>query len=91
MSRELAYKITKIVTLAAVALVLVWDIYAQIAHGLTATVSYAVWEFCKVAPFIPFLTGFVMGHLFWGSPLSQEHKQAIEKWERKKNARRHNR
>ena len=65
MNRNKAYKITKILILASLAVVLIWDLYAQLAHGLSATVSYAVWEFCQYAPFVPFLTGFVCGHLFW--------------------------
>lgn len=81
MTRSKAYKISRIVTVAALAVVLVWDLYAQIAHGLGATVSFAVWEFSREAPFVPFLVGFVMGHLFWGTPLPKETRDLLREWE----------
>jgi hypothetical protein len=76
MTRDKAYKITKIVVIAAVAVIIVWDLYAQLAHGLTATVSYAIWEFCEYAPFVPFICGALASHLFW--PGGRPEKRILE-------------
>lgn len=66
--------ISKGVIIGATVIVIVWDILAVVLSKKTGelknSVSYAIWEFCRRAPFIPFLVGFVCGHLFWGDPES---------------------
>lgn len=60
------YKISKIVTISAVAILLIWDTIAQLAGGLESTVSWAIWEWSNDYAFVSFAVGFVMGHLFFG-------------------------
>ncbi len=57
--------ITKIVLIAAVVLLVVYDIAAIVFFGDIATISWNVYSWSKTYPIIPFAIGFVMGHLFW--------------------------
>ncbi len=61
-------RISKFVVIGAIAILFLWDCYAQIAGGTEATISRAVWDFSKTNPFVVFLAGFVAGHLWWQSP-----------------------
>lgn len=61
-------RISKIVIATAFALIMLYDLVAQIMGGTNATISRAIWDFSSDVPFIPFLAGFFMGHLFWGNP-----------------------
>lgn len=62
------YKISRWVVCIAAAIVLLWDLFAQLVGGSGATVSMAIWRFAGEVPFVTFLVGFVNGHLFWGDP-----------------------
>ena len=42
----------------------VWDIVC-VAHGYPGTISRVVWENMGRFPFIAFMTGISVGHLFW--------------------------
>lgn len=58
-------RLTKIlVVFTAVALVL-YDVYAVVAGGKEATISWIVLQWSKVYPIIPFALGVVIGHMFW--------------------------
>lgn len=61
-------RVSKIVVIVSVAVILLWDLYAQVVGGSGATVSQAIWHFASDVPFVTFLVGFVCGHLFWGDP-----------------------
>lgn len=67
---KLGNKISGIVIIIAAAAVLIWDIAALfIFKGeLTASVSWKLWEFSRAAPIIPFASGVLCGHVFWGDP-----------------------
>lgn len=66
--REKIYRISRIVIVSALLLILGWDLIAQLFGGTKATVSQAVWDFSRQAPWVVFLAGFFCGHLFWGNP-----------------------
>lgn len=59
-------KITRIVILVGVLLWIGWDIFAFI-KGHDATISIQIWGWSSRWPVIPFVSGFVCGHLFWQS------------------------
>ena len=63
-------KISKIVVITAVLGVILWDIIVAIVYkgNLEVSVSSVIWEFCRNAPIIPFASGVLCGHLFWGDP-----------------------
>lgn len=67
-------KASRIIIIVAVAIVIVWDLYAWFGKGGGPgnTVSYVVWTFSGKAPFIPFLSGLILGRLFWGDPRMPE-------------------
>jgi hypothetical protein len=59
-------KLTQFITVSFIAGILVYDIYAYIKGGQSATVSYLViTDWSKNYSAFNFLVGFVMGHLFW--------------------------
>jgi len=68
-----AAKISKIIIIVAVVGIIAWDLVVILLTGaeLEASISQAIWDFSRRAPFVPFLTGFFMGHLFWGDPKTQ--------------------
>lgn len=68
MKMDRVAKITRIVVIGAIAVVLLWDLYAQIKVGIKGTVSWQLWVWSGKFPFVTFLTGFVCGHIFWGDP-----------------------
>lgn len=72
MNDETLRFISKAVIIGAVAVVIIWDITAVILSRRTGelknSVSYAIWEFTRRAPFIPLFVGIVCGHLWWGDP-----------------------
>lgn len=51
----------------AILMIAVWDVIAQVRGGITATISYWFWTNASKYPEIPFLLGFVCGHLVWSS------------------------
>jgi hypothetical protein len=59
--------ISRIVLGVAVALVIGWDVYAQLAGGLESTASWAIWELQDQWKPFGFIVGFFMGHLFFRS------------------------
>ena len=65
MNHEKLLKITRLVLIITGALLLVWDIFAQIAGGLKSTISWQIWEWTNEYAFLSFLAGFVCGHVFW--------------------------
>jgi hypothetical protein len=57
--------LTAWVLIFIVALLISWDIYAEIRWGYTGTISYDVLTASKNHPLIPLAIGIVIGHLFW--------------------------
>jgi hypothetical protein len=41
------------------------DVYARIFGGKEATFSYLISEFSQNNQAVPFVLGFIMGHIFW--------------------------
>jgi len=68
MNKTKLLKISKWVLGIAIALILIWDLFAQLTGGLETTVSWAIWQWSGQYAFVSFLVGFVCGHLFWGDP-----------------------
>lgn len=58
-------KITKWVLLGCGAILLIWDIIAQVTGGLKSTISWQIWEWTNEYAFLSFGVGFLAGHLFW--------------------------
>ena len=55
--------------IGAVCAILLYDVWAILKGGIKASVSYMViMVWTKKYPAIPFVAGFICGHLFW--PLS---------------------
>lgn len=59
--------ITTIIIIAAVVGLVAWDIVAYFKGGGDATISELIWVWSKDYPFIPFLGGVLVGHL-WTVP-----------------------
>lgn len=57
-------RVTTLVTLTVLSFLAVYDAVAVIRKDRN-TISRIVWDNSKTKPWIPFLAGFVMGHLFW--------------------------
>lgn len=55
---------TRIVLLAALALLLVYELWVIATHQPDSTISEAIWSVAR-APMIPFTFGVLMGHFFW--------------------------
>jgi len=71
MQNETILFISKAVVIGAASIVLIWDIVAIFLTKkakLETSVSWAIWGFARHAPFVPFIAGFICGHLFWGDP-----------------------
>jgi len=61
-------KVTKWLLIICGAILLIWDIIAQIAGGLESTVSWQIWKWNSEYSFLSFGAGFVCAHLFWNNP-----------------------
>jgi hypothetical protein len=57
--------VTQIVMLAAIALLIIYDFYADFHWGRDETISLHMRDWAKKYPWVPFLIGFLMGHFFW--------------------------
>ncbi len=44
---------------------IVYDVWTVLKRGSSTTISVQLYEFSKNYPMVPFLIGFVMGHIFW--------------------------
>jgi hypothetical protein len=51
--------------LAALAIVFGYDFYLYFGGGTEATISWYLYTLAYEKPFVPFLIGFLCGHLFW--------------------------
>lgn len=58
-------KISEWVLLGCVLVILVWDIIAGISGVHHGSISGVIWDISKKYPIVPFVSGFLMGHLFW--------------------------
>jgi hypothetical protein len=58
---------TEVVMLLGVVLWVGWDVYAATRGQEGVTISAVTWATIRGNPWIPFLVGFVCGHLFWQS------------------------
>lgn len=65
MSKAELITITEIVMLAGVLLWVGWDIFAATRNQTGVTISAVTWSVIKNNPWVPFLVGFLCGHLFW--------------------------
>ena len=57
--------LTRIVLAFVVLLLIAFDIYTAIFHGMDSTISWQTYSMSKDTPIIPFGIGVVCGHLFW--------------------------
>lgn len=64
--------ITKVVVLATVAIVALYDIIIYNVSGVDATVSRVTLSWASDLPIIPLVIGVVIGHLFWSQPRSKK-------------------
>lgn len=56
---------SEVVILLGVVLWVAWDVYAATRGQTGVTISAVTWTVIKGNPWVPFLVGFCMGHLFW--------------------------
>jgi hypothetical protein len=59
---------TRLVLLATVALLVVYDLWAMMVHGYDWTISKDMREFAGDYPIVPLAIGGVLGHLYWPHP-----------------------
>jgi len=58
-------QITIYILIAAIVLLIGWDIFAYIKGGGEATISSVILDTSKEFPPLPFAFGVLCGHLFW--------------------------
>jgi len=58
-------KITSFLIIALVAIIAIFDFWVIAEHGKQASISAVIIRWSYDYPSIPFLLGFVCGHLFW--------------------------
>ena len=58
-------KHTKTFVILVVSITLIYDLFVMIKAGAHSTITGVVIDWSYEMPFIPFLCGFVCGHLFW--------------------------
>ena len=58
-------KITAMVIIFGIAFIAVYDFWVIAEHGKPASISATLIRWSHEYPSIPFLLGFVCGHLFW--------------------------
>jgi len=78
MNKATIKKISGRVIIGAVAIVFLWDLFAQIFGGLETTVSNVIWEFNRENQWVGYLVGLMNGHLLWGSPYAKDKKKLIK-------------
>jgi hypothetical protein len=57
--------ITKLVLLAALLLLIAYDILAVSLFGFSGTISVVVYRMATEYPVLPLATGVILGHFFW--------------------------
>lgn len=57
--------ITSWILVAVVALLIVYDTYADLQMGYKSTISYDLLSSAQQRPIIAFAVGVVVGHVFW--------------------------
>jgi hypothetical protein len=62
-------KMTDIFTVGIVLAIAIYDIYVLWKDGVKSTISVRILNWSIKYPVIPFVFGFVMGHLFWSNCL----------------------
>lgn len=72
-------KITRIILIVVAVGLGLWDLYAQLVLGTSATISNAIIVFAHKQPWVAFIAGFIMGHLFWRM---EPTKEIIKVWEK---------
>ena len=80
-----ASQLTGYFILIIIGLIGVYDGYALLSEGTTATVSYKIRVWSKEYPAFTFLMGFTMGHLFWGMRTTPEMEKLKKELEQYKN------
>ena len=65
---------TVIFILFMVSAIVIFDFYIVFAEGATASISAQIIRWSREFASIPFLVGFVAGHLFWNTDKSRIYK-----------------
>ena len=65
---------TGIIVMAAIFLLIIYDIYAYSQGGQEATLSFLIYSQSFEHPLIPFATGVLCGHFFWNLKRKKEPK-----------------
>ena len=58
-------KVTGFFIVGGIIVIAIYDIYALISGGQSATISSILFNDSKVAPMIPLAFGVLIGHIFW--------------------------
>lgn len=72
-------KITAAVTVLTIAALGVYDVVAIQMGGTEASISHMIIMYAYQYPLMPFLTGVVMGHLFWRMKPTKETLKMLDK------------
>lgn len=70
---------TRIFIAAVIVLILIYDVYILVIGGTGTSVSHELIVWAYKYPVLPFAIGFVMGHLFWRMPSTEDTKQIEER------------
>lgn len=57
--------LTGIVEVTLLALLGAYDVLARVKGGQNATVTICTFEWSQICPVLPFIAGFIAGHIFW--------------------------
>jgi hypothetical protein len=57
---------TIIILLSAASILIGWDIYVYLNAPPDCLITSVIWNTAREHPVLPFIAGFVAGHLFWG-------------------------
>lgn len=70
---------TMIFTVVIVVIVTVYDVYAMAIGGTENSISHMLITYAYHYPILPFLVGFIMGHLFWRMRDTKETNKVSDK------------
>jgi hypothetical protein len=65
-------KLTRVILLSCIAVCVIWDVFVAWNPIPDDTISEMTLKFVMNNPTIPFLVGYVCGHLFWAQTPKKE-------------------
>lgn len=68
-------KVTQIVICIALVGLIIYDVIAIVQGGTEASISSIIITYAYKMPMMPFMVGFLMGHLFWRMRTNKDTKK----------------